>query len=57
MHGGEPMKTPPIDVKISGYETCEKTVRARGNSGYVYLPVSWVGKRVFVTLLGGDSDE
>jgi putative transposon-encoded protein len=51
------MKTPPIEVKISGYETCEKTVKARGNSGYVYLPVSWVGKRVFVTLLEGDVDE
>lgn len=44
------MKTPPLEVKISGYETCEKTVRARGNSGYVYLPVSWVGKSVYLSL-------
>ena len=32
-------------------EVREYTVKASGNSGRIYLPASWVGKRVKVILL------
>ncbi|MDI6720458.1 MAG: DUF2080 family transposase-associated protein [Methanomicrobiales archaeon] len=38
----------PSKYEVAGYEMIEKTVAARGNSGGVYVPPSWVGKRVAV---------
>lgn len=35
-------------------ETIEKTVKAHGNSGRVYVPASWIGKRVQIVLLEDD---
>lgn len=35
-----------MEVKISGYEAIEKTVKASGNSGRIYVPVQWVNCRV-----------
>ena len=34
-----------------GFETVEKTVKNSGHSGRVFLPPTWVGKRVRVILL------
>jgi hypothetical protein len=39
-------RSAPDLYRIQGYEVVEKTVTARGTSGGVYVPVSWVGKRV-----------
>jgi len=33
-------------IQLSGFEMLEKQVNKSGNSGRVYVPVEWVGKRV-----------
>ncbi len=38
-------------VQLSGFEMLEKQVNKSGNSGRVYVPVEWIGKRVKVILL------
>ena len=38
-------------IQISGFEMLEKQVNKSGNSGRVYVPVEWIGKRVKVVLL------
>lgn len=39
------------DIKLKGYEMLEKTVNKSGDSGRVYVPLKWIGKRVKVILL------
>jgi putative transposon-encoded protein len=38
-------------ITIEGYQMIEKTVGKSGNSGYIYAPQKWVGKRVKIVLL------
>lgn len=38
-------------IQITGFEMLEKQVNKSGNSGRVYLPIEWVGKRIKVILL------
>lgn len=38
-------------VQLTGFEMLEKQVNKSGNSGRVYVPVEWIGKRVKVILL------
>ncbi|MDP2934803.1 MAG: DUF2080 family transposase-associated protein [bacterium] len=45
------MKKRRVEVQLFGYEMLEKQVNKSGNSGRVYVPVDWVGKRVKVILL------
>ena len=40
-----------MEIKINAYQIIEKTVKNSGNSGRVYVPVDWVGKKVKVVLL------
>jgi len=40
-----------VKITIEGYEVIEKTVKGGGNSGRVYLPKFWIGKRVKIILL------
>jgi len=40
-----------IEIKINGFEMLEKRVNKSGNSGRVYVPVEWVGKRVKIILV------
>jgi putative transposon-encoded protein len=40
-----------MEIKTSAYEVIEKTVKSSGNSGRVYVPVDWVGKRVKILLI------
>ncbi len=40
-----------MKIELEGYSTTEKTVKAAGTSGRVYLPKEWVGKRVQIILL------
>ncbi len=38
-------------IQLTGYEMLEKQVNKSGNSGRVYVPVEWIGKRVKIILL------
>ena len=38
-------------IQLNGFEMLEKQVNKSGNSGRVYVPVEWIGKRVKVVLL------
>ena len=38
-------------IQLTGFEMLEKQVNKSGNSGRVYVPVEWVGKRVKIILL------
>jgi len=40
-----------IRVTIEGYEVVEKVVKGSGSSGRVYLPKSWIGKKVKIILI------
>ena len=41
MKGNDPSK-----FEVYGQEMIEKVVKKSGNSGRIYLPPDWVGKRV-----------
>jgi len=45
-----------MEVKVQGYQIIEKPVKSSGNSGRVYVPKSWVGKKVKVVLLESLTD-
>jgi len=38
-------------IQLTGFEMLEKQVKKSGNSGRVYVPLEWVGKRVKIILL------
>ena len=38
-------------IQLTGYEMLEKQVNKSGNSGRVYVPIEWIGKKVKVILL------
>lgn len=38
-------------IQLTGYEMLEKIVNKSGDSGRVYVPFGWIGKRVKVILL------
>lgn len=38
-------------IELTGFEMLEKKVNQSGNSGRVYLPVEWIGKKVKVILI------
>ncbi|MBN2489067.1 MAG: DUF2080 family transposase-associated protein [Methanosarcinaceae archaeon] len=40
-----------MKIEIEAYQVIEKTVKPGGNSGRVYVPVDWNGKRVKILLL------
>lgn len=40
-----------MEIKINAYQIIEKLVKPSGNSGRVYVPIDWVGKKVKVVLL------
>ena len=39
------------DIKLKGYEMLEKMVKKSGDSGRVYVPLKWVGKKIKIILL------
>ena len=39
------------DIQLKGFEMLEKQVNKSGNSGRVYVPNEWIGKKVKVILL------
>lgn len=40
-----------MKIEVQAYQVVEKTVKSSGNSGRVYVPKEWVGKKVKVFLL------
>jgi putative transposon-encoded protein len=40
-----------MEIKITAFQIVEKTVKQSGNSGRVYVPIEWVGKKVKVVLI------
>jgi len=38
-------------IQLIGYEMLEKKVNKSGNSGRVYVPIEWIGKKVKIILL------
>lgn len=40
-----------MEIKLEGYAVTDKLVKRSGNSGGVYVPKEWVGKRVKIILL------
>jgi putative transposon-encoded protein len=40
-----------MKIEVDGYEAIEKTVAESGNSGRVYAPKEWIGKKVKLILL------
>jgi putative transposon-encoded protein len=40
----------PAKIETEGYQAIEKVVKNGGNSGRVFVPKSWTGKRVLVIL-------
>jgi len=38
-------------IQLTGFEMLEKQVNKSGNSGRVYVPVEWIGKKVKIILL------
>ena len=38
-------------IELTGFEMLEKTVNKSGNSGRIYVPVEWIGKKVKIILL------
>jgi putative transposon-encoded protein len=40
-----------MEIKTEAYQVVEKIVKSGGNSGRVYVPKEWIGKRVSILLL------
>jgi putative transposon-encoded protein len=40
-----------MEIKINAYQIIEKVVKQSGNSGRVYVPIEWIGKKVKVVLI------
>lgn len=38
-------------IQLTGYQMIEKQVNKSGNSGRVYVPIEWVGKKVKIILV------
>ena len=42
----ESVEDQPSEFKVIGYEMLEREVKQSGNTGRVYLPKNWIGKRI-----------
>lgn len=40
-----------MKIEIEAYQVVEKIVKSGGNSGRVYVPADWIGKRVKILLM------
>ena len=38
-------------IQLTGYEMLEKMVNKSGNSGRVYVPIEWIGKKAKIILI------
>ncbi len=47
-----PLRPGSVKFQVEGEEMLQKQVKQSGNSGRIYLPPTWVGKRVKIIRLG-----
>lgn len=47
----KPTSKIPISMQMEGYEVIEKVAESSGNSGRIYVPKRWIGKKVRAVLL------
>ena len=47
----KPIPKTPISMQMEGYEVIEKVAESSGNSGRIYVPKRWIGKKVRAVLL------
>jgi len=40
-----------MKIEMEAYQVVEKVAKSAGNSGRVYVPIDWVGKRVKILLI------
>ncbi len=40
-----------VKLVLTGFEMLEKEVHKSGNSGRVYVPVEWIGKKIKIILI------
>ena len=40
-----------MKIELEGYQVIEKVVKPAGNSGRVYVPNNWIGKKVKILLI------
>jgi len=38
-------------IQLNGFEMLEKQVNRSGNSGRIYVPIEWIGKKVKIILI------
>lgn len=38
-------------IQLTGFEMLEKIVNKSGNSGRIYVPIDWIGKRAKIILI------
>lgn len=43
--------TVTMRIELEAYQVIEKEVKSSGNSGRVYVPKEWIGKRVKILLI------
>jgi putative transposon-encoded protein len=41
----------PVSMQMEGFEIVEKVAESSGNSGRIYVPKKWIGKKVRAVLL------
>jgi putative transposon-encoded protein len=41
----------PMKISMEGYEVVEKVADQGGNSGRIYVPKHWVGKKIRAVLI------
>ena len=47
----KPISKTPISMQMEGYEVIEKVAESSGNSGRIYVPKKWIGKKVRAVLI------
>ena len=44
----------PMEIQTKAYQVIDRSVKAMGNSGGIYLPKDWIGKKVKVLLIDNE---
>lgn len=47
----KPISKRPVSMQMEGYEVIEKVAESSGNSGRIYVPKKWIGKKVRAVLM------
>lgn len=43
-----------MEIQTKAYQVIDRSVKAMGNSGGIYLPKDWIGKKVKVLLIDNE---